>query len=557
VADTNVKPIIRPTVLWLLLLLYGCKPPEEQTYASISRSETLAPTGDALIHVSTSGNVELSYTLNNLAGRDVYFVFTNMSTTETAANPEVSGGAKRVRTAGVTRSLLSPTSQALLRDKPAAALFNSDVSGYLRSVPNRALVDPINLPLVVDTVSDQAEFFDDLGNTLWATCRVVTDDGTGQFLSIWVEDAQWTDTGEAGKVTQTMVDDLAANFLAGGADNDIYDWVTTVYGAQWGGHAEANLIGPSQWITILLLDIDDGGSGGTVVGFYYSKDSFIRSVATGTPLDYSNQRVMFYLDAPVMVVNQEETLATLAHELQHMIHFYQKTVLLSSGIGSETWLDEMCSLVAEDLLAEKLAIQGPRGVSSSVGGAGASDNTAGRLPLFNLFNDISVLRWNQRLEDYAIVFAFGAYLARNYGGGALFQKIVQNPQTDYRAIETALSALGENASVGTLLRRWAASVLLSDRTNMATAYRYNIGDWFVPAVPPFDSYRLGSIDLWNYRYGSQVGPFLYLSEPIGYAAGHAPASNLYYLAGKRLAGSHSWSIRIPGSVKLTAVVKSG
>ena len=58
-------------------------------------------------------------------------------------------------------------------------------------------------------------------------------------------------------------------------------------------------------------------------------------------------------------------------------------------------------------------------------------------PLYNQNNDIQVTTWNGSLENYSINYALGAYLARTYGGAALFQAIVQNTGTGIDAIEAA------------------------------------------------------------------------------------------------------------------------
>ncbi|GAH46426.1 unnamed protein product, partial [marine sediment metagenome] len=94
-----------------------------------------------------------------------------------------------------------------------------------------------------------------------------------------------------------------------------------------------------------------------------------------------------------------------------MIHFYQKAVK-RTGTNSETWINEMCSMVAEDIISKNLDIDGPRGVDAGTGDAGPPDNENGRLPLFNVFNDISVPEWDHQPYNYSINYAFGAYLSR-------------------------------------------------------------------------------------------------------------------------------------------------
>ena len=91
-----------------------------------------------------------------------------------------------------------------------------------------------------------------------ATVRKVIRAGT-KTLAVWVADREWSATcvfiGQC--LTQEMVDEIATRFLRPGANNDIYDWVTTIFGAPWGPHRYSNLIPPeaANQIHILLLDI--------------------------------------------------------------------------------------------------------------------------------------------------------------------------------------------------------------------------------------------------------------------------------------------------------------
>ena len=126
-------------------------------------------------------------------------------------------------------------------------------------------------------------------------------------------------------------------------------------------------------------------------------------------------------------------ISTLAHEFQHMIHYYQKSVLRTSSGGdvggSDTWVNEMLSLMAEDFVSQRLQaagldIAGPRGVVGAVGGRGRHQLPAD-CPAFNLYNDWPVTQWYGSWADYAVAYAFGAYLARNYGGEDLMTAILQ------------------------------------------------------------------------------------------------------------------------------------
>ena len=268
--------------------------------------------------------------------------------------------------------------------------------------------------------------------------------------------------------------------------------------------------------------------------------------------------LLAFRDGPTWEVTDywpKKIIGTLAHELQHMIHFYQKPVL--QDVLSETWLNEMASDVATDLVAGKIRVPGPRGVDNDPT-AGAARNTDGRLPLYNLFNDIQVTAWSGSLENYSINYALGAYLARNYGGAALFREIVQNDCAGVAAIEAALAIQRAYRSFADVLTDWAIANLLSDGTTAPHPYRYNSGTWFTSAAGG-QTFRLGSINLFNYRYEEPEylpldGPYLYSLSEFNAAAAQHPHSNRYVSIG-RTSGTIRLRINAPAGNRITVVVK--
>ena len=406
-----------------------------------------------------------------------------------------------------------------------------------------------------------------------ATARKVIRAGS-TTLAVWVADREWQATcvsiGQC--LTQEMVDAIATRFLRTGANNDIYDWVTTIFGAPWGPHRYSDLIPPAAagQIHILLLDIDGDGSDGVAVGFFSPLHNFQRNPAAPITLA-SAERLIFFIDSAWLALPEgptweitdpapSEILDTLAHEFQHMIHYYQKLIVhdLPSPPPSEVWLNEMASEVTPDLIADKLGIPGPRGVASNDPTAGAPRNTGGRLPRYNLYNDIQVTAWLGELADYSINYALGAYLARNYGGAALFREIVQNDRAGVAAIEEALATRGHDVSFADVLTNWAIANLLSDDTGAPHPYRYNSGTWFTSAVGG-RSFRLGSINLFNYRYQAPGylpldGPFLYSLSTFNGAAAQPPHSSRYVSIG-RTSGTVRLRINAPAGNRITVVVK--
>ncbi|MDE2756932.1 MAG: hypothetical protein OXI92_10360, partial [Acidobacteriota bacterium] len=325
-----------------------------------------------------------------------------------------------------------------------------------------------------------------------ATARRVVTDGA-QTLAVWVADADW------GVVRQEMVDALASRFLRPGPANDIYDWVTTALGPPWGPHdLPEKLIPPqaAQQVHILVFDIDGDGSGG-VAGFFFSKDLYLREYE-----EASNERVIFYLDSHLLADSEGPTwkvtdpspdfqVGAMAHELQHIIYWYHKAVLHDS-FRIPIWLNEMTSMVAEDLISEKIPVHGPRGIAGD--DPTAESNTGrGRLVDYVFYNYLPVTTWGGGGPSYAINYALGAYLARTYGAG-LFRSIVQSELVGIDAIEEALRARGHDLSFGDILVDWAVAGLLSDDTGARPPYRYNSGTWSTSSAGGL-MFRLGSINL--------------------------------------------------------------
>ncbi|MBI9106779.1 MAG: hypothetical protein JEZ04_08535 [Spirochaetales bacterium] len=529
-------------------------------------------------HLSQSGSFTYAVDLG-INPLSVYFIFSNGSETE-ASRPLVSPNFS------VSRQLPPPQSSGVLppvgAPLPAAFRGSPFVSEFNRNPPRletfsadlrRSIEFPAPDVPLYDTEGEGGTLYD-RSIAVASTCRKVVE-ADGKRLNIWVADADWGVA--AGKVTQTMVDALATRFMKAGAGNDIYDWVRGIFGAEWGSHDYSNLIQPDNEVTILLYDISGDGppvSGeGRIVGLFDAINNFTKASQS-----LSNERLMFFVDAPLFADDTDENgswsitedfwpnevIATLAHEFQHMIHFYQKAVRNSLGISSEIWLNEMCSMAAEDLVSNKIQADGPRGVSYSDGTAGAPGNTSDRLARYNYYNDSSLTYWPpidappvETLTHYSLSYSFGAYLARNYNGPELFKAIVQNTGIDYRAVTSALSAMGYGVKFTGLLQRWGASVLVSDMTDAADYYNYNSGD-FLSFSHDGITYQAGSINLYNYYFNAsgeqQSGPKLYSSSPVG-ASTLAPASNTFYYAGGGLTGTKSWTITIPASVGTTVVFR--
>ncbi len=541
-------------------------------------------------------NVSFQYTLDlNGATRDVFFTFTNIDASSSTWYPSLDSSLSVMNQTAVPdtfetdRTTLLNTDDAALRGTPEISEFNRSPWEFLNQVnPVNMLLNSIDFPepMPSDYKDAQSSFKISAFTSINATCRYVSNPAVStafgsKTLSIWVADDQWTTQPALypNKVTQDMVDVLVSKFLIAGLDNDIYDWVTNIYGdvskntAEWGPvsgsslspSAKTMMIPESNQITILLFDIDPPGvpGDGGVVGYFWAKDNFKSSA-----ISYSNERVMFYMDS-IMFAHSDggawditdkwpsTVISILSHEFQHMIHFYQKTVMRSYGQGSETWLDEMCALATEDLVADKVHVDGPRGVSYLDYSDGDSPNTTDRLSRYNFYNNYSVTKWysgDDVFASYSINYAFGAYLMRNFGGAQFFHDVMHNEFTDQAAIEDALNKAGYTLSFGEVLQQWAVANLLSDKTTTAAGYKYNDSTPLVTFASTVNTkpYTIGAINLDNYLYVTQNGPYIRDTMKTG---SMPQASNYYYRAGTGLTGEQTWNIKLKSRVRMNVVVK--
>ena len=419
-------------------------------------------------------------------------------------------------------------------------------------------------------MGDRLSFFDLVDRVIVPATvrRVVTDGATS--VALWVADREWTSTcaSRGDCVTGEMVDAVGDAFLRHGQSNDIYDWITTIFGDPWGPHDVPVLIPPEAGneIHIFLFDIENDGypTGPRIVGYFSRLHNILRQPDSAL-LQHSLERLAFFLDSPWLASADGDTwevtdrrpsglIATLAHEFQHMVHYYQKPVMRNAI--SETWLNEQASEVAEDLIADKMMINGPRAVAYDDPRAGEPENRGGRLAGYNLYNDIQVSTWDGYLASYSINYAFAAYLARNYGGAALYSDIVQNDRHGVGAIQAAVRNQRHDASFLELLANWGAANLLSDNTAAPAPYQYNTGTWRISHTGGIE-FRLGSINLYNYVYApgrlARPGPYLYPLSVFNDRT-QPPHSNRYTTLGRN-SGTIRLRVSAESDNRITVIVK--
>jgi len=466
----------------------------------------------------------------NKSNKEKYILFTNVSNENSYISLNIKGDTKQIES-NINKQYINRKNIFFKTIPEYIINLNHKIPDNLKKIKLES--NETNLKKIsFDKISDKRIFYlkEDLSKKVKATARKIIKNIDTKYgkktLNIWVSDDSFGDCDKAFCVKEYMLDELANSFLKKGEDNDIYDWVTNILGKEWGKVDDSLFIKNNNEINILLTDIDnDNEFIGGIAGYFYSKDNYRKEIYKG-----SNERIMFYIDSVLFAsyfgedkwsIDNYQTkriLSTLAHEFTHMIGFYQKNIIQRSSLTP--WIDEMLALSVEDIIATKLKTDGVRAVSYVRGDAGDDYNQNGKFPIFNKNMNQTLPKWDNTLENYAVVSSFGSYLLRNYGGASLLHDILYNKFSNQKAIEYAINKNGFNKDFDTLIQDWGIAVLLSSSTNLDvdSGYLYNLGDFLETSYNNIN-YSLGSIDFFKYYDKPNI---------LSKVTKIEPNSNLYY-----------------------------
>ncbi len=355
----------------------------------------------------------------------------------------------------------------------------------------------------------------------------------GTYCNVWVVDGYYTTSSASGaKVNTTICHQLADKF-----DNVIYNTARNTFGEEsdqiyyyytngdFTATSMSKLSNTGMYdqkhnkVNIVIYDIanDYNSSNATgIVGYFYAKDYFPDSEDVMTlsghsyteeeePLKSSNEGKYFYIDSYYAVKQTSMVYSTLAHEFQHMIHWNQKTMLHDTETG--TGFNEMLSMLCEDIIQAEL-------------GLADDDSPKARLPMWERCYPDCGLEYRQSsayqtLLSYASNYAFGAWLARNFGGRSLIKEMSTSAFADAEAIERAT---GKDMSY--LLKWYSYSCVDSDSYNVWPYYSFNNSK---DTMYNIDLWRLSSTLPSTYKEGKSSGYYKFDSPN---AFGHNAQYNL-------------------------------
>ena len=201
------------------------------------------------------------------------------------------------------------------------------------------------------------------------------------------------------------------------------------------------------------------------LGYFYPRDLL-------TDNGYSNKAPIIYITSTDVSSNMY---STVSHEFDHLLNYIQKDINL--GQREATWYTELMSNTIEEVLELYNGVTTGDSVRSM------------RLPGFLLLYNYGLL-WNQSnsTPSYSNVYAFGAWLVRNYGGPELFHRIATNNYVNEASIVQAVNSMGYNETFESLRKKFAESLVYTSsgcgkpNFNKEINTTFAGADIFMPAI---------------------------------------------------------------------------
>jgi hypothetical protein len=321
--------------------------------------------------------------------------------------------------------------QLITSFNPHAALMDyGSVNHSFIQLPNSNSTAPEN--------TDRAwKYLDGNGVSRSTNCTLIkksaltANDGSQRPLQVWVQDGEYV----SGKITSGIVDKIISMLQS------IYPIQTSLAGKAW-GKADESFHGAFidddneaevQPLNIVFINFSpNDGTGWGLLGYFWSINDF-RQSATQACLSlcqYSNEALAIFVNTDTLYSadsknsgGEEDQRSTVAHELTHLISFYQRTVANGDDKLDPTFstaMSETTAMMMEDVLATRINPNtSPNGGFHAIrdtrfktwlasGGSGYGFNC-------DITSFGSDCNENATYIGYSESGSFGAYLLRHYG----------------------------------------------------------------------------------------------------------------------------------------------
>jgi immune inhibitor A len=240
-------------------------------------------------------------------------------------------------------------------------------------------------------------------------------------------------------------------------ESRIYPTDRTTFGSKWSPGIDGD---------VHLTILNAVGMGMNVGGYFSPEDEYPTSINP-----YSNEREMFYVNIDGPLPGSADYNSTLAHEFQHMIHWYQHPVDLS-------WNNEGMSVLAQHLNGYP---------------------TGGLEQSFLQTPDTQLNDWSDDMSltpaHYGAGYLFMDYFATHYGGYALLKELLQDPASPPDNFNHVLAKHGYQDTFNDVLHNWYIANYVQDTSVEQGAYGYP--DLTLTALTPqhtFNGYPISQSD---------------------------------------------------------------
>ena len=260
-------------------------------------------------------------------------------------------------------------------------------------------------------------------------------------------------------VNESRVRDLVDDF-----EQNSYPTNRAFFGSEWSPGVDGD-----EHLYILYAK----GLGFSVAGYYSSVDEYSHLVH-----EFSNEKEMFYVNADATGPGDSSLPGTLAHEFQHMIHWFNDR-------NEETWMNEGSSVLSEFLNGY---------------GADGFDASFTRDP------DVQLNAWSEggpgfdSIPHYGAAFLFMTYFLDRFGEAAT-QELVSHPENGLKSVQSVLGELnlvdeqtGAPYSAVDLFGDWAVANYLNDLTLENGRYGYSNYPQMPTIIGPTERFRSCPVD---------------------------------------------------------------
>ncbi|MDR1007938.1 MAG: hypothetical protein LBL65_05165 [Campylobacteraceae bacterium] len=326
----------------------------------------------------------------------------------------------------------------------------------------------------------------------------------GRTVNLWVEDSEYG----SGKIDAAKINDISSYI------STIYTDVVKVAGEPWGTHRASNLIASgNQPLDIVFVDLGARSPFiETMAGYFWSLNNYKKSTYSD-----SNEAVAIFINT---CMDNGYTLSTIAHELTHAINFYQRFVLIGSGNGYKSFLEEMTAVMMQDVISSRISYN--RVSSRYVSWINA--------PLYHC--DLS----SGECDVYAMGGSFGAFLMRQYGID-FYKTLLRTSGSSTDAIDKAIK-IYDSGGLAKALRHWGASIAMFSSSQRPKGFGY-------PARND-NGFNLEAFDGNTYRSSRKL--------PVSSPATLAPNAHFPFLR-KTTNNIYNESFVVPKGVGISIVVK--